>query len=161
MAKKKEKGERKEATSENCNAQRPTKTMRLFQKKTMPETAAPTNEHSPTQDVKPSRFSFRRTASSSPPVAATETEGESPPESYRAMGEANKSSTIELPQKNRDVKQQQEPQHVEDESSIATEIPEQRPLSWSTFCCLSIWCAVPCAAYILLFTVCFFELVIQ
>ena len=135
--------------------------MRLFQKKTMPETAAPTDEHSPTQDVKPSRFSFRRTASSSPPVAATETEGESPPESYRAMGEANKSSTIELPQKNRDVKQQQEPQHVEDESSIATEIPEQRPLSWSTFCCLSIWCAVPCAAYILLFTVCFFELVIQ
>lgn len=155
--KKERKGSNK---TENCNA--PDKsTMRLFQKKTMPETAAPTNEHSPTQDVKPSRFSFRRTASSSPPVAATETEGESPPESYRAMGEANKSSTIELPQKNQDVKQQQEPQHVEDESSIATENREQRPLSWSTFCCLSIWCAVPCAAYILLFTVCFFELVIQ
>ena len=119
----------------------------------MPETTAPTGEPSPTQDVEPSRFSFRRTASSQP-VAATEAESESPPESYKAMEEANKSSVIELTQKNQDVKQR-ETQKGEDESSVATENHEERSLPWSTFCCLSIWCAVPCAVYILLFTVSF------
>ena len=125
--------------------------MRLFKKKSPSEVeataaAAPTEE---AHDLKPSRFSFRRNSNANEVTTNNnntnnvDNDGNDSSTNYNAMEE--NVAEIELPQKSQDDASS---------SSVATEafIPEMR---WCDFICLWGWCAVPCVAYILLFTVSF------
>jgi hypothetical protein len=123
--------------------------MKFFKKKTPPPPATNTEPAHEEETMEASQFSFRRGASS------TNTTPEDIPY-YNEMDDA-KSVELTAPsvtpqvQEKTDVPSQQS---LEASSCVAEEkVREEDKLSWTTFFCLWIWCAIPCAAYILLFTV--------
>lgn len=106
------------------------------------------------EEMKSSRFSFRRPAS----PTADET---APPDGYATMNE----KSVELPQKHSEDqcgenKQQSEEQDGDDVESLAVEVTKME-LTWMGFVCLLIWCAIPCVVYLLLFTVSHIRLIIH